>query len=245
MNLSPDVLRRIPPSPRTASVTSVPAESSGNTMPAGWVELDQLHVTKPAPGLGGQPHRVAGVLVAPGRRATPDPRVAARGEDDGVGEDHQAAAVVDVESVGAEDAPFVDEQARDVNVVADRHAELGCATDQRALDLPAGVVARKAGSAEGVGTEEALCQSSVLLAGELRAPANELVDRSGRLAAEHLDGPGVGEPVRLADRVGGVLLPGVFWIHGSECGVDSPGREHRVCVVAPALADAEDLYAAL
>ena len=95
------------------------------------VELDELHVAQPAARLRGQAHRVAGVLVAPRGRAAPDARVAAGGEDDRVGDDQPAAAVVDVEAVGAEHAAVVHEQAGDVDVVADRDAELGGAPDER------------------------------------------------------------------------------------------------------------------
>ena len=128
-------------------------------------------------------------------------------KDDGVGDDHQAAAIIDVEAVGSEDTAVVDEQARDVDIVADRDAELAGATHEGALDLPAGVVAREGGSAEGMGAEEALRQSAVLLARELRAPADELVDGRRRLSTENLDATRVGEPVRLAQGVRGMLLP--------------------------------------
>ena len=90
----------------------------------GGVELDELHVAQAAACLGREPHRIAGVLVAPGRGAAPDARVTAGGEDDRVGDDQPAAPVVDVEAVGAEDAAVVDEQAGDVDVVADRDPEL-------------------------------------------------------------------------------------------------------------------------
>src|SRR5260370_9336276 len=36
MNRSPFLLRRIPPSPRTASVTRIPCTPGGHTMPVGW-----------------------------------------------------------------------------------------------------------------------------------------------------------------------------------------------------------------
>ena len=54
---------------------------------AGWVELHELHVLEPAARLGREPHRIACVLVAAGRRATPDSGVAAGCQHDGVGRD--------------------------------------------------------------------------------------------------------------------------------------------------------------
>ena len=209
----------------------------------GRMELDELHVAQAAPGLRRQPHRVAGVLVAPRRRAPPDTRVAARREDDRVRDDHPAPTVLDVEAVGAEHAPVVHEQAGDVDVVANFHAELGRAAYERALDLAPGVVAREARPAIPVGAEEPLGESTVALAREADAEAHEIVDRRRRLAAEKLDRSRIGKPVRLAQRVRSVLLPAVVGIHRAERGVDAAGREDGVGVVAAALPDAQDLDA--
>ena len=245
MKRSPSALRRIPPSPRTASVTSVPADVLGRDH-ARRVELDELHVAQAAARVGGEAHRVAGVLVAARGRAAPDPRVAAGGEDHRVGEDRRCArAVVDVEAVGAEDAAVVDEQPGDVDVVAHLHAELRRPAHERALDLAAGVVAGEAGAAVGVRAEVALGEPAVWLAGEAGAVGDEILDGGGRLAGEQLDDRGVGEVVGLGDRVGGVLLPGVLGVHGAQRGVDAAGGEHGVRVVAAALADAQHLVAGL
>ena len=137
------------------------------------------------------------------------------------------------------------EQSRDVEVVVDLHAELGHAIDERALHLAAGVVAGEARAPIGVRAEVALGEPTVRLARELGAVADEIVDRGGRLAREQLDDARVGEVVRLGDRVGGVLLPAVLGVHRAERRVDATGREHRVGVIAPALADAEDLMTGL
>jgi len=50
MNRSPSLLRRIPPSPRTASVTRRPRTPGGPDHP-GRVELDELHVDQLGTGL--------------------------------------------------------------------------------------------------------------------------------------------------------------------------------------------------
>ena len=212
---------------------------------AGRVELHELHVAQPTSRERGEPHRIAGVLVAARRRAAPDPRVAARSEDDRVGHDEPPAAVVDAEPVGAEDAPVVDEQPRDEDVVAHLHGDGQRTLDEDALDLAAGVVAGEARPPVAVGSEEALRQPPVVLTCEPGAPAHEVVDRPRRFPGEDLDARRIGEPVALAQRVGRVLLPAVLGIHRPERGVDPAGGEHRVRVVAAALADAEHLYAAL
>ena len=91
----------MPPSPRAASETRVPAAFSGSMMP-GRVELHELGVAQPPAGLDGEAEGVAGVLVAARGGAPPDAVVAAGGEDHGVGVDEVAGAVVEVEAVGAE-----------------------------------------------------------------------------------------------------------------------------------------------
>ncbi len=67
------------------------------------MELHELGVADPAAGLDGEAEGVAGVLVATRRGPAPDAGVAARGEDHGVGVDHVARAVGQVEAVRAED----------------------------------------------------------------------------------------------------------------------------------------------
>ena len=56
--------------------------------------------------------------------------VAASGEDNRVGDDQVAASILDVEPVGAEDATVVDEQPRDIYVVAHQHADGSGALDE-------------------------------------------------------------------------------------------------------------------
>jgi hypothetical protein len=58
-------------------------------------------------------------------------------EDDGVRDEHPAAAVVDVKPVTTEDAAVMDEQARDIDVVANRHTDLlGRRTSVRWISRP-------------------------------------------------------------------------------------------------------------
>ena len=82
MNRSPRLLRRIPPSPRTASVTSRPSDA-GRPDHAGRVELDEFHVDELGTGEVGQ--RLAVAAVLPGVRRDlvrlADP---AGGQDDGL-----------------------------------------------------------------------------------------------------------------------------------------------------------------
>ena len=73
----------------------------------------ELHVAEAAARVGGEAHRVPGVLVAAGGRAAPDPGMAARRGDDRVGDDDGVASVLDVEEAG------------DLDVVAKRDAQLG------------------------------------------------------------------------------------------------------------------------
>ena len=104
----------MPPSPRAASETRVPAAFSGSMMP-GRVELHELRVAEPAAGLDGEAEGVAGVLVAPRGGAPPDAGVAAGGEDHRIGVDEVARAVLEVEAVGAEDGVVVHQEPGDVD----------------------------------------------------------------------------------------------------------------------------------
>ena len=244
MKRSPSAFRRIPPSPRTASVTSVPADSSGKTMPVGWNWTSSMSRSR-------QPASAASRIASPVFSSRRDderrqmrvcPPAASTTASATIS---QPAAVVDVEAVRAEDAAVVHEQAGDVDVVAHLHAHRGGPLDERALDLAAGVVAGEAGAPVAVGAEEALREAPVVLTREPGAPADEVLDRARRLPAQELDARGIGEPVALAQRVGRVLLPAVLGIHRPERGVDASGGEHGVGVVAPALADAEHLDTAL
>ncbi len=45
MNRSPRLLRRIPPSPRTASVTSRPRTPGGQTIPVGWNWTNSMSIS--------------------------------------------------------------------------------------------------------------------------------------------------------------------------------------------------------
>ena len=45
MNRSPSLLRRIPPSPRTASVTSSPRTPGGQTIPVGWNWTNSMSIS--------------------------------------------------------------------------------------------------------------------------------------------------------------------------------------------------------
>src|SRR5690606_23002112 len=97
---------------------------------AGGVELHELRIAQPRPRLDGETERVAGVLVAARGGASPDAVVPARGEDDGVGVDEVAGAVVQIEAVGAEHGTVGNQQTRDVYSVENRNLQLRCPIDE-------------------------------------------------------------------------------------------------------------------
>src|SRR5450755_1984463 len=80
MNRPPFALRRIPPSPRAASVTSRPITPGGHTIPV-WVELDELRVNELCACLVCE--RVSVAHAFPRVRREPlGPAAAARGKHD-------------------------------------------------------------------------------------------------------------------------------------------------------------------
>src|SRR5690606_5516292 len=80
-------------------------------------------------------------------------------------------------------------------------------------------------------------------ASERHAPAFQIFDALRRPPRDDLDDCWVGEEVRFAQSIGGVLLPAILGIHGAERGVDAARGERGVCIVRSALADREYLYA--
>ncbi len=198
---------------------------------AGRVELHELHVLELAAGLQREAHALAEVLVAARGGAAVDPRVAARGQDDGVGVDDVGRARLDVEAVRAEDAAARLEQAGDDQPVVEVDRQLHRPAHERPLHLATRVVAGEAGAAVLVRPEEALGEPAVLLVVEARAPALELLDGLRRALDELVDDPRVPEPVPLGERVRRVLRRGVLRVHRAERCVDAARGEDRVGVL--------------
>jgi hypothetical protein len=96
-----------------------------------------------------------------------------------------------------------------------------------------------------VGAEEPLVQPTIRGPGEGGTPLGQLKHRRRRLAGQQLDHPGIGQEVALPQRVREMLLPGVLGVDGPQGGVDPPGRQHRMGVVAATLPDHHDLTAGL
>ena len=244
MYRSPSAFVRRPPSPRTASVTRVPAASSGEDHP-GRVELHELHVHEAAPGLEREVHAIAVVLVPARRAAPPDARVATGREDDRIGKVDGALAGAQVEGDRAEAGAVHHQQTRDVLPVLDPDPELGCLACHRRLDGTSGVVTGVARPPPAVGAEEALVELPVRGPGELAAPIRQLLDCRRGLTGHDLDRPGIAEEIPLAHGVGEVLLPRVLRIARAERRVDPTRREHGVGVERRALREHAGLDARL
>lgn len=211
----------------------------------GRVELDELGIADPGSGLHGETPGVAKVLFASRGGAAPDPRMPAGGENDGVGVDAVATAVLQIEAVRTEHDAIAHEESRDVDRVENRDPELRRAMQKRALDLEPRVVAGERGAAPRVRAEEALGDPSVLLSCEAHAIAFEILDTAGRSLGHDPHDARVAKEVALGQRVGGVLLPGVRGIHRCERGVDAAGGEGRVRVDLTAPARDHHAHAAL
>src|SRR3954462_13112284 len=160
MNRSPRLLSRTPLSPRAASLTSMPAAFSGVISPAGWNctssgSRNRAPAStgrgKESPGFsvgrGDGAEGVAGVLVATRGRTPPDARVPSGREDHRVGVHKIARAIDDVETVGTEHSPVVDQQPCHVHTRQDGDGELLRTVAERSLHLQAGVLAGDCGTA--------------------------------------------------------------------------------------------------
>ncbi len=91
--------------------------------------------------------------------------------------------------------------------------------------------------------EETLVQAAVGQPCERRPPVSQLLHRDGRLLCEQRHHGRVGEVIALPPGVGEVLLPAILRVHGAKRRVDAARGEHRVCVLATALANDDDFYA--
>src|ERR1700704_6950347 len=74
----------------------------------GGMKLHELHVHQSAARLEREQHALAVVLVATGRAATPEPRMATRGQDNRIGLEDRALPRDEVESIGAKAGPVRD-----------------------------------------------------------------------------------------------------------------------------------------
>lgn len=168
--------------------------------------------------------------------------MAAGREDNCVGVDDIAGAVLQVEAVRAEDDVVADEEFCDVDGVEDWELQMRGAVDERSLDLEARVVTGERGAAEGVCTEEALRDPPVFLSGEQHAVAFEVPDATSRALGHDLHRVRVGKQVALLEGVGRVLLPSVFGIDGRERGIDAARGEGSVGVRFGPLTHGEDIH---
>src|ERR1700752_3427715 len=78
--------------------------------------------------------------------------------------------------------------------------------------------------------EEPLGDSPVLLPGEGHAPPLQIPDGFRRAFRHHPERLRVGEQIALGERVGRMLLPGVFRIHGGQRGIDAACGQCRMGV---------------
>src|SRR5215207_6841249 len=229
MNRSPSAFLSCPPSPRTASVTSVPAASSGATIPVGWNWTSSMSASR-------QPARRA--------RYIPSPVFSSRRDDDRrqirvcpPAASTTASARNTVRSPVSRSKASAPKQtpsetsswATYWSSITDTPRSATLAASVRRIARP---VAGVAGPPPPVGAEEPLVQAAVRGAGEGRAPVGQLQHRRRRLPGQHLDHPGVGQEVALPQGVAEVLLPGVLGVDGAESGVDPAGGQDRVGVVA-------------
>src|SRR4029450_6801530 len=191
MNRSPRAFLSCPPSPRTASVTSVPAASSGATIPVGWNWTSSMSESR-------QPARRA--------RYMPSPVFSSRRED----ERRQIRVWPPAASTTASARNTVRSPVSRSKASAPKQtpSETGSWEPYWAR-APPRPVAGVAGPPPPVGAEEPLVQAPVRGAGERRPPVGQLQHRGRRLPGHELDHPGVGQEVALAQGVGEVLLPGV------------------------------------
>jgi hypothetical protein len=204
------------------------------------VELHQLGVTQPGTRLDGEAEGVAGVLVATRGGTSPDARVPSGREDHGVGVHEVARAVDDVESIGTEHRPVVDQQPSDVHARQDGNGELPHAFAERSPHLRAGVLVGEHAAAVRLVVEPAFGRPAVTLPVEACAVAPRVVETLRGTAGHDLRGAWVGQQAALPQRVGRMLFLRVTHAGGGRCPLKTSGCHHSVNIVGCAFGHRDD-----
>jgi len=126
------------------------------------MELDELHVQQRGTGLISKRRPITVVLVVPRGVAVVDGSIAASSENDTASVEQQKPAGVHIEADGSVNALAVRNQLRDHHVLAVGNRQLLGTFNKRIKQRLAGVVARKRGPAERLGTEVPLVDLSVV-----------------------------------------------------------------------------------
>jgi hypothetical protein len=201
------------------------------------VELDKLHVAQGGAGQEGERRPVTRVLVRAGRAAVVERGASAGGEQDGAGRVVDELSAPQVHGAGTAHPSLVHQQLGDHQVLAVRHARLGCLLDQRLEDRLAGPVAHEAGTTIGLRSEVPLLDGALIRALEVAPPLRQLLHPVRRILRQDLHGVGPADEVALLEGVRGVHLPPVLRIARAEDRVDAPGRPAGMGIAVASLAD--------
>ncbi len=207
MKRSPSLLRRIPPSPRTASVTSNPATPGGYTIPGG-VELDELHVDHLRAGREGERVAVAGAVL--GVRCDLVDAAAATGREyQCLGAEAELLAGRAPVAEAADDALAVLDQRRDRRLHEHVDVRVHGLVLERPNHLEAGAVSDVDQALVGVATERALRHQTVGRTVKDGAPVLELARAVRGLLGVQFGHPPVVEVLASEQRVLEVDTPTV------------------------------------
>jgi hypothetical protein len=154
---------------------------------------------------------------------------------------HEVAGAVDeVESIGTEHRPVVDQQPGDVHARQDGNGELPHAFAERSPHLRAGVLVGEHAATVCLVAEPALGRPPVTLPVEASAVAPRVVETLRGTAGHDLRGAWVGQQAALPQRVGRMLFLRVTHAGGGRCPLKTSGCHHSVNIVGCAFGHRDD-----
>ena len=226
MKRSPFLLRRMPPSPRTASVTRIPCTPGGQTIPVGWNCTNSMSSSSaPASYASAMPSPVHSQEFEVIFQDLPMPPVAIT-IDFALNMTKRPALAPVAERAG--DAVAVLQQARDRALHVNVEAQLHAAILQRANHFQAGAVADVAEPLVGVAAERALQNVAVFGAIEKRAPLLEFAHAVRRFLRVQLRHAPVVQELSAAHGVAEMRLPVVGLVHVGHCRGEAAFGHHGV-----------------
>src|SRR5215467_4122515 len=223
MKRTPSEFLRVPPSPRTLSVTRMPRTLMGHTMPVGWNWMHSMSMSSaPASRARVTPSPVDSQELEVNFQHFPTPPVPST----------MALALKTARRPLA-----VHEEALDVALHVHVDAEVDHVLLQGTDQLEAGAVAHVGEARVAVAAEVALADQPFLGSVEEGAPLLELQHAVGRLLGVQLGHAPVVEHLAAAHGVAEVDLPVVLLPYVAHGGGDAPLRHHGVGLAEEGLAD--------
>ena len=226
MKRLPSLFVRIPPSPRTPSVTSIPRHARRPDH-SGGMKLNELHVDQLRAGVVGERMTVAGAIPTVARDLVRFAD-AAGGEDDRFRAKNFEPAAFAIVTKRADDSFAILQQREDANLHVHIDPLMNAVILQRANHFQAGAIAHVRQPRIFVAAEISLQNPAVFRAIENRAPCFEFAHAIGRFLRVQLRHAPIVDVLPAAHGVGEMHFPIIAIVDIRERGGDSAFGHHGV-----------------